>query len=340
MPERRSQFVGCLLGGALGDALGAPLEFLSLGEIRSRYGRQGLREFVPAYGRRGAITDDTQMTMFTAEGLLQAYERGRERGIWDPPSMVHAAYLRWLSTQGHTSAHPLFNEARRGRGGLLARVELHEQRAPGRTCLSALMGDRMGTIAEPINDSKGCGGIMRIAPVGLAFPAPFDIGCRIAAITHGHPSGYLAAGVFAEIIARVLAGRDLREGIEEAAALLPTHPGQEECQEAIARAVQAAEAGGEPSAERVEALGEGWVAEESLAIALYCALVARDFRHGIVLAANHSGDSDSTAALTGNLLGVRWGAEALPPEMLGELELREVIEGLAVGLYEATHQTE
>lgn len=320
------------MGGALGDALGAPLEFLDLAEIRRRYGSHGLEQFVPAYGRVGAITDDTQMTLFTAEGLIAAWERGRERGIWHPPSMVHEAYLRWLMTQGERR-HVMF-DALPG-GGLLDMVELHERRGPGRTCLTALMSDRMGTISDPINDSKGCGGIMRIAPVGLALPSrAFDWGCEIAAITHGHPSGYIAAGFFAEAISRILRGAELREAIDGALPLLAAWEGHQETLSAIEGALRAADRGDEPSAEQVERLGEGWVAEEALAISLYCALVARDFRHGIALAANHSGDSDSTAALTGNLLGVRWGVEALPKDLLAQLELRETIEGLAVRLYE------
>ncbi|MBU0606314.1 MAG: ADP-ribosylglycohydrolase family protein [Armatimonadetes bacterium] len=339
MPDLQSRFAGCLLGGALGDALGAPIEFLSLNEIRARYGPHGLQEFVPAYGRLGAITDDTQMTMFTAEGLLQAYQRGQERGIWDPPSMVHVAYLRWLRTQGQTSADPLFHEAQRG-GGLSDLPELNERRGPGRTCLSALMSDHMGTVEHPLNNSKGCGGIMRIAPVGLACragartPPAFDLGCEIAAITHGHPSGYLAAGTLAEIIAHIASHGELGQAIWLARQILQAQPGHEECLAALDRALHAAESG-EVSAEQVERLGEGWVAEEALAIAVYCALVALDFRHGICLAANHSGDSDSTAALTGNLLGAKWGRDALPADLLDQLELRDTIERLATDLHAA-----
>jgi ADP-ribosylglycohydrolase len=67
----RDRYRGCLLGGAVGDALGAGIVFLSLGEIRQRYGPTGVTGYVSAYGRAGAITDDTQMTLFTAEGLLR-----------------------------------------------------------------------------------------------------------------------------------------------------------------------------------------------------------------------------------------------------------------------------
>ena len=100
------RYTGCLLGGAVGDALGAAVEFESLAEIRARFGPGGIRDFAPAYGRLGAITDDTQMTLFTAEGLIRAHNRCREKGIASVPGMVHRAYLRWLFTQGRSASDP------------------------------------------------------------------------------------------------------------------------------------------------------------------------------------------------------------------------------------------
>ncbi len=98
---------------------------------------------------------------------------------------------------------------------------------------------------------------------------------------------------------------------------------------AIDVAVSLARADGEPTAERVETLGAGWVAEEALAIALYCALVARDYEHGVRLAVNHSGDSDSTGSMAGNVLGVMRGLGQVPPRWLAQLELRDVITTIA-----------
>jgi len=104
-----------------------------------------------------------------------------------------------------------------------------------------------------------------------------------------------------------------------------------ECLAAVEAALrQASDA--EPTAEAAEELGAGWVAEEALATALFCALKAQDFVHGIRLAVNHSGDSDSTAAITGNILGALWGRLAIPEEFLETLELRSVIEELSLDL--------
>lgn len=323
-------FAGCLLGGAVGDALGAPVEFMSLSEIRRRFGPQGIRHYSPAYGRLGAITDDTQMALFTAEGLIQAYDRGRERGIWHPPSMVYQAYLRWLETQLGPSA---LSTSGPHAGGLLSIPELHARRSPGGTCLSALQSARAGTVNEPINDSKGCGGVMRVAPVGLAGYDPFRLGTEVAAITHGHPSGYLAAGVLSAVIAEIIAGRDLRGAILLAREELQRHAGHEECLAAVDKALQLAEQC-LAAPETVEMLGAGWVAEEALAISLFCALVAEGFESGVVLAVNHSGDSDSTGAIAGGILGAMLGKGSIPSHRLDQLELREVIEQMAMDLFQ------
>jgi len=321
--------VGCLLGGAVGDALGGPVEFLTLAEIRARYGREGIRDLVPSYGRLGAITDDTQMTLFTAEGLLQARRRGRERGIWHPPTMVYHAYLRWLETQGLTPPYP-FLEARDG--DLLRLPALHARRAPGNTCLSALASGRMGTLEAPLNDSKGCGGVMRAAPAGLiGVDDPFTLGCEVAAITHGHPSGYLAAGFLADMVATLAAGASLTEAVARARASLQRWPRHEECLAAVDEALRLAQTA-PPVAETLERLGAGWVAEEALAIALFAAAATSDFERGVVLAVNHGGDSDSTGAIAGNLLGTWLGPAAIPERWLEPLELRAEIAPLAGAL--------
>ncbi|EHP42635.1 hypothetical protein OR16_13319 [Cupriavidus basilensis OR16] len=331
----RSRFRGCLLGGAVGDALGAPVEFLSLAEIRERFGTDGITGYAPAYGGVGTITDDTQMTLFTAEGLLRAWVGGAGRGDGSVPGVVSRAYLRWLLTQG---IQPAFHRdvLSDKPGWLYQQAALHSRRAPGHTCLSAL--EAMLRLGEPArNDSKGCGGVMRVAPAGLfawrragrGWPQDaFDLGMELAALTHGHPSGSLTGGVLAVLIGALAGGAALPDALSSAKACLSAWPHHEETLLAILHA-QALADSGVAFDDAIARLGEGWVAEEALAISVYCALVARDFRHGVVLAVNHDGDSDSTGAITGNLLGALLGVEAIPPEWLAPLELRDVIAELA-----------
>jgi ADP-ribosylglycohydrolase len=323
----RDAFRGCLLGGAVGDALGAPVEFMKLAEIRQRFGRSGVTELVPAYGRLGAITDDTQMTIFTAEALIRAQHRLESRGICSLEAVTWNAYQRWLGTQGQRAT------ASRDPGWLAGAPELHARRAPGNTCLSALGANHMGTVDEPVNDSKGCGGVMRVAPLGLVANEPFRRGRDNAALTHGHASGQLAAGYLAQLIADVLAGATLRDAAHAGLRRLGEESGHEETSAAVESALRLAD-DRDPSPEAVESLGAGWVAEEALAIGLYCALSARDFEHGVLLAVNHGGDSDSTGSIAGNLMGLLAGERGIPRRWLEQLELREVIAQLADDLWD------
>jgi ADP-ribosylglycohydrolase len=323
-----SAYLGCLLGGAVGDALGAAIEFLSVDAIRGRYGPSGVTGFVDGDWPGGSITDDTQMTLFTAEAMIRALHRAEDRGLVSIPGVAQRAYLRWLHTQGHPVSDDFVLS-----GWLVQVPGLHARRAPGNTCLSALEACLRETQDRAENDSKGCGGVMRMAPVGLARDIDiFKTGSDLAAVTHGHPTGQLAAGVFADVIARLFAGADLEGAARAALERLQKEQNHDETSLAVQRALTLA-AEGHPSAERVESVGQGWIAEEALAIGLYCALVAKNFREGVLLAVNHGGDSDSTGSIAGNLLGLLHGKSGIPAEWLERLELRDVLERVARDLW-------
>jgi ADP-ribosylglycohydrolase len=315
----RSRVRGCLLGGAIGDALGAPIEFETLSRLRDLYGPAGLSDLDVYAGRRGAITDDTQMSLFTAEGLIQAAETGRE-----PAVEVYEAHLRWLDTQRLTGPAG-------GARGLAAQQWLYARRAPGNACLSGLAAGRMGTLEAPANpNSKGCGTVMRSAPFGLdphSTPEDaFELAVRCAVQTHGHPSGYLAAGAVAAIVHLLIGGVALGDAVAGTLDLLASRDNHEEVTAALNAVVTAMT--DKPGPGVVERLGGGWVAEEALAIAVYCALAhpaAEDVRTALLLAVNHSGDSDSTGAICGNLLGAWHGESALPPDWASEIEGRDMI---------------
>ncbi len=331
-PTRQERVTGCLLGGAIGDALGAPVEFLSWPEIEREFGPAGIRTFAPAYGGKGRITDDTQMTLFTAEGLIRAQHLLNEKGVASAPVVLHRAYLRWLYTQAPGQV-PWDTEIGEDISGwLLEQPFLHARRAPGTTCVGALLSGDMGTPERPINDSKGCGGVMRVAPAGLAAGDPFDVGCRAAAITHGHPSGWIAAGAFALIISRMLVRSPLRDAVQWSITSCQSTAGGSEVVHALRAALKLADDGETPTPERIETLGGGWVAEEALAISIYCALSTADPAEAVALAVNHSGDSDSTGSITGNLLGAEFGADWLDSRLLDDLEGRPIIEQIAEDL--------
>lgn len=306
---------GCLLAGAVGDALGAPVEFDSLAAIRRAHGAAGVVDLLPSgYGRAGLVTDDTQMTLFTAEALLAP---------GDLADALVAAYLRWLDTQ-ELPAPPA------GATGLAGESWLYARRAPGNACLSGLRSQRTRPGSEVNVDSKGCGTVMRSAPFGLTprLPDPDTVADAAIAgseLTHGHPTAGISAAGFAVLVHHLAAGLDLPDALALTIPLLTARPGHEETVEALHRAVDAAAAGAE-----IGTLGEGWVAEESLGMSVYCALRhPDDLRAALLLAVNHDGDTDSTGAITGNLLGARLGEAAVPEEWAAQVEGRDTLLALA-----------
>ena len=334
---------GCLFGGAAGDALGYTVEFIDECAIFERYGAEGITEYdLDKATGKALISDDTQMTLFTANGLLVGDTRGCMRGIqgW-PRGYVAMAYQDWLYTQ--TGSYK--NRAERGynqRSWLCDVPNLYARRAPGNTCLSALSkaaraGHVDDYIANPKNDSKGCGGVMRVAPLALNYQMAIDTldmeAAQIAAITHGHSLGYMPAAVLCHIINLIVfhgeGNTTLREVVVEAKKtaekLFEGDKHLKELTDIIDRAIVLSENDFD-DLENIRALGQGWVAEETLAIAIYCSLrYENDFSRGIIAAVNHSGDSDSTGAVTGNILGALIGYDAIEDKWKKDLECADII---------------
>ena len=315
---RHDAIRGCLLGGAVGDALGAPVEFMSKTDILRKYGKDGVSGYVEFADGTGAITDDTQMTLFTAEGILRSLVRNNERGICCAEDVVHNAYLRWLKTQGIVvEAAPSDLNS----GWLIKEKSLYSRRAPGRTCINALRDDKNSNKSR--NNSKGCGSVMRMAPAGL-FSNPeraYEFGCRFSAITHGHPTAITAGGAFAMLIDELQMGKSLDDALD---IVLEQLDGKSEAAETCAALRKARTAG------NISELGEGWVAEEALAIGVYCALKHTwDFRSGVLEAVNITGDSDSSGAITGNILGVINGEKAIPSDWLSNLREYKIVSQVA-----------
>ncbi len=346
MPKRTlERFTGCLLGGAVGDALGYAVEFGSWDAIRRKYGQGGIRCY-ELVGGKALISDDTQMTMFTANGILVAETLSKRTGTAQPPVVsIWRAYLDWLATQDYSTETNhiswLYNVS-----------SLHSARSPGNTCLQALSSGQMGTVEQPINHSKGCGGVMRVAPIGLFYGGSgmtlqqiCDLGASAAAITHGHPLGYMSAEGLVFIIQAIINGAHdegwlgggLRDVIYDCRDYFMLRYPQDkhalQLVELLNKAIYLAGQSVEPTA-AIAQLGEGWVGEEALAIAVYCSLkFSHSFGDAVIAAVNHSGDSDSTGAITGNILGAYLGIDAIEKRFLEPLELRSTIEELARDLY-------
>ncbi|MBR1483844.1 MAG: ADP-ribosylglycohydrolase family protein [Ruminococcus sp.] len=328
---------GSLIGGAAGDALGYAVEFQNESEIFKRYSG-GIRQY--ALDRRGlaVISDDTQMTLFTACGILNALNH--QTNMEDE---VLKAYFEWLDTQE-------IPFAKRGKKAGVTPLwdvpELFVPRAPGITCLSALRSTRR--FGKCSNNSKGCGGVMRVAPAGMLRGDISELdalGGACAYMTHQHPLGYMPAAVLAHIVNRIVFPErklTLREIVLDScdtlAEIYPGQPGVAELTALLQRAIDLSE-NSRPDLENIHALGEGWVGDEALAIAVYCCLRHEDdFSAALIAAVNHKGDSDSTGAITGNILGAWFGCDAMDTQWKQRLELSDLILSIADALAAAAEK--
>lgn len=344
----KDKVLGCIVGGAVGDALGYPIEFNSYTDIVKHFGNQGVIEYV--YDK-GLISDDTQMILFTIEGLLKENDGKypfEEMKICN--DNIYESYLGWLSTQmlpySQRKEFKNYDED----SVLLNTEELYDLRAPGNTCLSALSSGKKGTVDNPINNSKGCGGVMRVAPIGVYFkPNTYNnafvslIAGFASAITHGNQLGYLPAAVLACIINKILYyNTSLKDAVVESVMVVDkiyNHPSEMRVlRELLNDAFRLAENDKDDYKNITELSGHkfnggGWVAEETLAIAVYCALkYENDFEKAVVAAVNHDGDSDSTGAVTGNIVGAIVGYNNIPKRYIERLELRNLIEEMTLKL--------
>ena len=322
--EKNNKIRGSLIGGAIGDALGYQIEFKR--NIKDK-------EITKYQDDKGIISDDTQMCLFTANALLWRETRGSLKGIAMPPEKaIYEAYLDWLDTQNNTNNHNSISWIK----GI---SELNIERAPGNTCLSALSSGKMGTIDEPINNSKGCGGIMRVAPVGLYAKDSKTagmIGAESSAITHGHPLGILPSYILASMINMIVYNNEnIESALDKSIQQYydDFNKFNKEDVDYLMELINKAKKLAKENISDVEAitsLGEGWVAEETFAIAIYsCLKYSNSFQDAIICAVNHDGDSDSTGAVAGNIIGAYLGYDAIPNYYKDNVELKDIILELA-----------
>ncbi len=338
---------GGLVGGAIGDALGYPVEFMSWKDIQKEYGSDGIQKYDLDFETGAAVfSDDTQMSLFTANGILIGETHGHLKGIQGPiANYVHIAYKEWLRTQEWGS------DPRQEHHCWLYEIpDLHCNRAPGTTCMSALRSGKMGSIDAPLNSSKGCGGVMRVAPLALHYQPTSDSdhrfldrdGAEIAAITHGHPLGYLPAAILTHIISVGVYGdgtKPMLTAVDEAWAAVRDMFAEkvsaadlDYMESLITKARTLANEEGSDE-EHIRTIGEGWTGDEALAIAIYCSLrYPHDFSKAVIAAVNHSGDSDSTGAITGNILGSWLGYEAIEEKWKTNLEMKGILLEMAEDL--------
>lgn len=337
----QARFAGGVLGCAVGEALGTPITPESWDEIHRRYGAHGLGDYVPAGHPAGRLGSDSQLLLFSLEGVIRAGVHRRNTGNTDPTRHIQHAHQRWLHTQ-HLSwpraAGEFLGQAPEPDGWLVGQRALFQTRTPGRTMMRTLIAfakgqQGMGTPEEPVSDSRGSAAVLRAVPAALWSNEPaevFRVARNTAALTHGSPAAYLSAGALAVLISRLMHEEPLPVAADTALNQLSRHPGHEDVTRAIEAARQVAVDGPVDPVDLEHRLGAGWTAPEALSIGLYAALACGvDFDTGLRAAVNHSGNSATTAAVCGSLLGATFGSDGIPTRWITDLELAEIIERLA-----------
>lgn len=303
------QLAGCLLGGALGDALGYPVEFEKVSQMSQDH------DFDKIVGKL-IVSDDTQMTLFTANALL--LDGNLRINTWN-------CYQDWLETQFKQGKSEL---SHRPISWLMEYPEMYASREPGRTCLMTLMRGIPGDLNEPINQSKGCGALMRVAP--LAFIDREDlylVAIENSALTHGHQMSHIASAALVSLLRYISEGETLCDSVslmrQDIKRIFMGSLEVKVFDDLLQQAILASEKDFDDM-EIISRLGEGWVAEETLAIALYCSLkYSNDLKKALRAVVFHDGDSDSTGSVTGQILGTLLGAKKLPQEEIKRLDLLE-----------------
>ena len=300
----RDRARGMIYGLALGDALGWPVEFMDLPQILAKYGRGGITEPPdPAL-----YTDDTQMSAAVAEALIEAGQRDLDVLM----GAVARHFIGWK------------------------RDPVTPTRAPGATSIRGVNALERGAPWREagVKDSKGCGACMRVAPVGYLYqgdPGRLQSVARAqGTLTHRHPTADAACIGAAYLIKLALDGVPTESYPTR---LLSFAGGKApEFDQAIDRVCQALEWSDAEAALHFigPTRGGGWIAEEAVAMALFCVLRHEDnYPAAVQLAANISGDSDSVAAIAGGIIGARVGTSALPAAWVARLENREYLTDLA-----------
>lgn len=303
------QLAGCLLGGALGDALGYPVEFEKVSQMSQDH------DFDKIVGKL-IVSDDTQMTLFTANALL--LDGNLRINTWN-------CYQDWLETQFKQGKSEL---SHRPISWLMEYPEMYASREPGRTCLMTLMRGIPGDLNEPINQSKGCGALMRVAP--LAFIDREDlylVAIENSALTHGHQMSHIASAALVSLLRYISEGETLCDSVslmrQDIKRIFMGSLEVKVFDDLLQQAILASEKDFDDM-EIISRLGDGWVAEETLAIALYCSLkYSNDLKKALRAVVFHDGDSDSTGSVTGQILGTLLGAKKLPQEEIKRLDLLE-----------------
>lgn len=337
-----TSYRGCLLGLAVGDAMGYTVDSRSLAEIREDYGPNGLLGYDLANGY-AEITSYTQLAAFTCNAMLIAMTRGQIQGKMAP-------FVRYIA---HSSREWVIGQRPWGRPDrtlcwLLQCPELCRRHCMDTRMMDTLTRKKLGTPEEPVNAFNTPGSLTAAIGVGLFFDpermqqSEIDrLGAEAVALTHGSPLAFLSGSILAHILSNCGRKRaqPLAELYFEAMKALEEDFGHEysqvyELTALLRRAIMLAD-NAEISAQNAMTQLRCENAAEVLAGAVYASLSSdSDFDRAMIAAVNHSGRSAAVGAITGAILGARLGDRALPEFYVESLECADILRELAADLYQ------
>lgn len=332
--DKRDRIRGAMIGCAAGDALGYPVEVLSEAAIVERYGLRGITDYDLDENGTAHFTADTQLMLLSANGILFAHTRGALRGIMAPVyTYFPGFYMDWYRLQTEKRPH------RARCGWINAYPALSAKRALSPTVVKVAASKKFGSMDEPVNDSKGSACLLRAVPIGLSYSRDpnriVELGANTTALTHGNEVAWMASGALALIISLIIHQElSITEAVNKTLkALDKSFPDSLTVVHELMRSIRSAvslASSASSDLDAIHSLGEGWVAEEALAIGLLSALRhENDIAGAMTFAANHGGNSNTTAAIAGTLVGARIGFNAIPDRFVDRLELVDVILELA-----------
>ena len=343
MISKRSAYRGCLLGLAVGDAMGYTVDSKTWAEIREDYGPNGLLgyDLVNGYAE---VSSHTQIAAFTANGLLLGLTRGQVYGKMAPLVMYAG-----LAQQEWAIGQRRYDQPTRNHCWVFQIPELRRRHCTDTRMVETLnrgmngVRGKLGTMDTPINHRDTPASISSAVAVGL-FADPnrmkqFEIdrlGAECVALTHGDPLAFLPGVVVAHLVCRCLRDHTipLRTLVEEAIKALDDQFGRQYRQtgQVIAAVKQALKYVDNYDIFPVDAMEKLKcdTGADILAGAIYASLIyERDFDSAMIVAANHSGRSAAVAAVAGAILGARCGEEALPDFYMEGLEIATTLMELA-----------
>lgn len=344
--ERMDRFNGAMLGCAVGDALGYLIEFMNMKSIQKKYGPHGLRTVLKlsSNGNKSIISDDTQLALFTMDGLLWAKEEQLPLA-----EGLHRAYLRWYYTQTERLPDPMLapwmkQQSHEKNWGydIMAEKELWNRRAPGKSCLIALATGMQFSLERRANTCRSSAVLSRAIPLGLwAAGDPekaFAIAKEAALLTHGSSTAYFTAATLAAMISLLVAGKEMGAAITGGLRILQQEDEDNDILKAVLQAVDEAVTDRNP-VRSMKKIGLGWKAEEALALSIYCILKTSNVKDAVLMACNQDGDSDTCGAVCGSMTGALYGPASIPKSWTRNLEGIDLLHHLTNAIYDASEQS-